>query len=123
MAISHLSDEKMVKTLLTLSKRGVQIEILTHDTERRVPDWVENQLDKQLLFRRYRHPQGFPMHNKFILIDTHQSREVIFGSMNFSKHSLYANHELLVVSSSSFLYDAFETRWQQMLNEKEALLS
>jgi len=123
MAISHLSDEKMVKTLLTLSKRGVQIEILTHDTERRVPDWVENQLDKQLLFRRYRHPQGFPMHNKFILIDTHQSREVIFGSMNFSKHSLYANHELLVVSSSSFLYDTFETRWQQMLNEKEALLS
>jgi len=112
-----------VKTLLTLSKRGVQIEILTHDTERRVPDWVENQLDKQLLFRRYRHPQGFPMHNKFILIDTHQSREVIFGSMNFSKHSLYANHELLVVSSSSFLYDTFETRWQQMLNEKEALLS
>jgi phosphatidylserine/phosphatidylglycerophosphate/cardiolipin synthase-like enzyme len=123
MAISHLNDAEMGKTLLTLKKRGIQIEILAHDTERRVPRWVENLLDEHLVFRRYRHPQGFPMHNKFILIDTHRSREVIFGSMNFSKSSLHANHELLVVSSSPFLYDAFETRWTQMLDETEAMSS
>jgi phosphatidylserine/phosphatidylglycerophosphate/cardiolipin synthase-like enzyme len=113
----------MATTLLTLKKRGMSIEILAHDTERRVPHWVENLLDAHLLFRRYRHPQGYPMHNKFILIDTHGTREVIFGSMNFSKRSLHANHELLVVSSSPFLYDAFETRWKQMLDETEALSS
>ncbi|QCQ22785.1 phospholipase D-like domain-containing protein [Desulfoglaeba alkanexedens] len=123
MAISHLNDAEMGKTLLTLKKRGMGIEILAHDTERRVPQWVETLLDAHLLFRRYRHPQGFPMHNKFILIDTHGTREVIFGSMNFSKSSLHANHELLVVSSSPFLYDAFETRWKQMLDETEAMAS
>jgi phosphatidylserine/phosphatidylglycerophosphate/cardiolipin synthase-like enzyme len=123
MAISHLNDSEMGKTLLTLKKRGMGIEILAHDTERRVPQWVENLLDAQLFFRRYRHPQGFPMHNKFILIDTHATREVIFGSMNLSKSSLHANHELLVVSSSPFLYDAFDARWKQMLDETEAMSS
>ncbi|MRR05725.1 MAG: hypothetical protein EG828_02080 [Deltaproteobacteria bacterium] len=123
MAISHLNDKEIGKTLLQLTKRGVEIEILTHDTERRVPGWMEELLDGHLIFRRYRHSQGLPMHNKFILIDSPQSREVIFGSMNLSNNSLYANHELLVVSSSTFLYDAFRERWEQMRNETQEIPS
>lgn len=117
MAISHLNDKGMVRTLRHLAKRGVEIQILAHDTERRVPPWVENELDGHLDFRRYRHPMGLPMHNKFILIDVPRRREVVFGSMNLSKHSLFANHELLMVSGSPFLYDAFRDRWEQMLHE------
>jgi phosphatidylserine/phosphatidylglycerophosphate/cardiolipin synthase-like enzyme len=123
MAISHLNDKEIGKTLLQLAKRGVEIEILAHDTERRVPRWIEELLGGHLTFRRYRHHLGLPMHNKFILIDTQRSREVIFGSMNLSKNSLYANHELLVVSASTFLYDAFRVRWEQMLKETQAIPS
>jgi phosphatidylserine/phosphatidylglycerophosphate/cardiolipin synthase-like enzyme len=123
MAISHLNDEAMGKTLLQLTKRGVEVEILAHDTERRVPVWMEDLLGGQLLFRRYRHSQGLPMHNKFILIDTKLSREVIFGSMNLSNNSLHANHEILVVSASTSLYDAFRERWEQMVEESEAMPS
>jgi hypothetical protein len=121
MAISHWNDKGMAKTLRYLAKRGIGIEILAHDTERRVPRWIENLLDENLLFRRYRHPEGVPMHNKFILIDTPRYREVIFGSMNLSKGSLHANHELLAISASPFLYDAFQDRWEQMVHEAEAM--
>jgi len=123
MAISHLNNVEIAKTLLHLTKKGVEIEILTHDTERRVPGWTEDLLDGQLLFRRYHHCQGLPMHNKFILIDAPGGREVIFGSMNLSNNSLHANHELLVVSASTFLYDAFRERWEQMRNETQAMPS
>ena len=123
MAVSHLNDEKIGKTLLQLAKRGVEIEILAHDTERRVPRWIENMLGGHLVFRRYRNCQGLPMHNKFILIDTTGGREVIFGSMNLSNNSLYANHELLVVSGDHFLYDNFRNRWEQMLEETERMTS
>jgi phosphatidylserine/phosphatidylglycerophosphate/cardiolipin synthase-like enzyme len=122
MAISHLSDKRMGNTLQSLTRRGIRIEILTHDTERRVPQWVEQQLDGHLMFRRYRHREGLPMHNKFILVEAPQYREIIFGSMNLSERSLHANHELLVVSGSSLLYDAFQERWQQMIQETEARL-
>lgn len=122
MAISHLSDKRMGNTLRSLTKRGIRIEILAHDTERRVPQWVEHQLKGHLLFRRYRHREGLPMHNKFILVEAPGQREIIFGSMNFSGRSLHANHELLVVSGSSLLYDAFQERWEQMILETEAIL-
>ena len=62
------------------------------------------------------------MHNKFILIDSHQQQEVIFGSMNLSQSSLHANHELLVVSADPFLFDAFRNRWEQMIQETESIL-
>ena len=119
MAVSHLNDKGMGKTLRLLAHRGVEIKILAHDTERRVPQWVENQLEKDLVFRRYRHSEELPMHNKFILLDTPRHREVIFGSMNLSERSLHANHELLVVSTNAFLYDAFRDRWEQMMHETE----
>ena len=65
-------------------------------------------LDGHLHFRRYRHRQGLPMHNKFILIDP-RGREVIFGSMNLSNNSLHANHEILVVSASTFSMMPFKS--------------
>ena len=123
MAVSHLNDRQIVKALLHLSRKGVKIEIITHDTERRVPSWIDTMLDGHMDFRRYRHPQGLPMHNKFILIDSGESREIIFGSMNLTQASLHTNHELLVVSGDHFLYDSFRNRWEQMLEETERMTS
>lgn len=120
-AISHLNEKKMVDTLIQLAERRIQIEIITHDTERRVPRWIEEQLGNTLAFYRYRHPEGLPMHNKFILIDAPRGKQILFGSMNLSERSLYANHELLVVSHNSSLYAAFAERWEQMMQEIQVM--
>lgn len=117
-AVSHFNDKQIGNTLHALARSGTKIEILAHDTERRVPPWIENLLDAKLSFRRYRHPEGLPMHNKFILIDSPEGREVICGSMNFSVRSLRANHELLMISSNPGLYADFFERWEQMLRER-----
>jgi phosphatidylserine/phosphatidylglycerophosphate/cardiolipin synthase-like enzyme len=119
MAVSHLNDKGMGKLLCRLAQRGLEISVLTHDTERRVPQWIERQLQTAVTFCRYQHAEGLPMHNKFMLIDTPGRQEVVFGSMNLSERSLHANHELLVVSNSPLLYNAFRNRWEEMIHETE----
>ena len=118
MAVSHLNDKAICKRLFALAGQGVRIEILAHDTKRRVPAWVEGQMLRNgIIFNRYVHPEGFPMHNKFILIDTPDRHTVAFGSMNLSVRSLRANHELLVVDDNLGLYQIFRRRWNEMLLE------
>ena len=118
MAVSHLNDKETCKRLFALAGQGVRIEILAHDTKRRVPAWVEKgMLQNGITFNRYVHPEGLPMHNKFMLIDTPDRHTLTFGSMNLSVRSLRANHELLVIAESVELYGAFQCRWDKMLRE------
>jgi len=120
MAVSHFNDKDVCKRLFDLAYQGVKIEVLAHDTRRRVPSWVEEQMLRSgITFNRYVHPEGLPMHNKFMLIDTPDHHTVTFGSMNLSVRSLHANHELLVVSENTVLYQAFLRRWNEMLEEVE----
>ena len=74
-------------------------------------------LGKGIIFKRYIHPEGLPMHNKFMLIDTRDRQLVVFGSMNLSIRSLNVNHELLMIAEDSALYHAFRKRWDEMLAE------
>jgi phosphatidylserine/phosphatidylglycerophosphate/cardiolipin synthase-like enzyme len=107
--VSHLNDPDICKRLFSLAAQGVHIEVLAHDTERRVPSWVEQEMLKNgISFNRYVHPEGLPMHNKFMLIDMPDRQIVTFGSMNLSVRSLHVNHELLVISEESFLYQTFQ---------------
>lgn len=118
MAVSHLNDKGICKRLFSLIHQGVYIEILAHDTQRRVPSWVEKGMLKNgITFNRYVHPERLPMHNKFMLIDTPERQLVTFGSMNLSVRSLHANHELFMISEEPFLYQAFQQRWDEMLFE------
>lgn len=115
MAVSHLNDAGICKRLCNLARQGVQIEILAHDTQRRVPSWVEKRmLQNGITFNRYVHPEGLPMHNKFMLIDTPKRQIVTVGSMNLSVRSLHVNHELLVISESPNLYLTFRQRWDDL---------
>ena len=117
-AVSHLNDPGTCKRLYKLVHQGVQIEVLAHDTERRVPAWVEEQMRLNGIdFRRYLHPEGLPMHNKFMLFEMPHRQVVTFGSMNLSVRSLRANHELLVIDETPGLYDLFRRRWDEMLRE------
>jgi phosphatidylserine/phosphatidylglycerophosphate/cardiolipin synthase-like enzyme len=114
-AVSHLNDPESCKHLFSLAAQGVHIEVLAHDTERRVPSWVEEQMLKNgIIFNRYVHPENLPMHNKFMLIDTPERQIVAFGSMNLSVRSLHVNHELLVITENQELYRAFRRRWDEL---------
>lgn len=118
MAVSHLNDRGICKRLFNLARRGVVIDIIAHDTKRRVPTWVEKQmLDNGVNFNRYVHPDGLPMHNKFMLFETPIRQTLAFGSMNLSVRSLHANHELLVVTEDRALFRSMKQRWQTMLDE------
>jgi phosphatidylserine/phosphatidylglycerophosphate/cardiolipin synthase-like enzyme len=117
-AVSHLNDPDICKRLFDLARQGVHIEVLAHDTERRVPSWVEEQMLKNgISFIRYVHPEGLPMHNKFMLINMPDRQVVTFGSMNLSVRSLLVNHELLVISEEPILCQTFQQRWEAMLLE------
>lgn len=117
-AVSHLNDRRICKHMLNMAREGVNIEVIAHDTQRRVPSWVEKQmLQNGIAFRRYVHAEKLPMHNKFMLFESSQRRIVTFGSMNLSVRSLHANHELLVISEDNFLYQEMEKRWHAMLRE------
>jgi len=118
MAVSHLNDSGICKRLFALAHKGAHIEILAHDTQRRVPLWVEKQmLQNGITFNRYLHPEGLPMHNKFMLIETSENQTVTFGSMNLSVRSLHVNHELLMISECQNLFHDFCRRWDEMLSE------
>ena len=118
MAVSHLNDRGICKRLFALSRRGVQIEIIAHDTQRRVPSWVEKKmLQNKIAFHRYIHSEGLPMHNKFMLIDAKDRHIVTFGSMNLSVRSLRTNHELLVISEDQALCQVFQRRWEDIQRE------
>lgn len=117
-AISHLTLEFMASTLIRLARRGIQVTMITHDTLRRFPRKIETMLSNvPISFYCYRHPQKLPMHNKFMLINSLGQKMVTFGSLNFTKRSLFANHEIFLVSQSPFLYEAFEQRWNHMLDQ------
>lgn len=117
-AVSHINDRGICRRLLMLARKGVHIEIIAHDTQRRVPAWVEKMmLQGGITFLRYVHPDGLPMHNKFMLIDTPKQQLLTFGSMNLSVRSLHANHELLVITEDTSLFQEMEKRWYEILNE------
>ena len=117
-AASHVRDGSVVATLTMLAAAGVQIELLTEGTERRVPQRIEQQLVKHgIAFARYNHPDGLPMHNKFVLAETPHGRWAAFGSFNLTRTSRWLNTELLVVSEDDAVFDAFAGRWDAMKAE------
>ena len=120
MAASHLNDRRICRRLSALARQGIGIKIIAHDTKRRVPSWVEREMNKNgIVFNRYVHPEGLPMHNKFMLFNKGDSKTIVFGSMNLSVRSLYVNHEILVVDKTPVLFEAFSQRWDEMQSEMQ----
>jgi hypothetical protein len=119
-AASHLRDGGIAATLGMLAAAGVQVELLTEETQRRVPPRIEHQLRASgVVFERYRHPDGLPMHNKFVLAETPDGRWAAFGSFNLTRTSRWLNTELLMVSEDDAVFDAFARRWDAMKAEMD----
>jgi phosphatidylserine/phosphatidylglycerophosphate/cardiolipin synthase-like enzyme len=118
-AASHIRGKSTVNAILGLSQRGAALEILAESTLRRVPTEVEQQLTSTgILFRRVSHPEGLPMHNKFVLVEENRHRWVVFGSYNWTTRSYWLNHEICAISADPKLFNAFAERWEVMKSQK-----
>jgi phosphatidylserine/phosphatidylglycerophosphate/cardiolipin synthase-like enzyme len=112
-AASHLNGMTSIKTMLALVRRGAVLEILAEPTLRRVSLKAERKLVQAgAKFRRVTHPEGLPMHNKFMLVEQNRRRWVVFGSYNWSTLSFWINQEICAISSQSRLFEAFAERWE-----------
>jgi phosphatidylserine/phosphatidylglycerophosphate/cardiolipin synthase-like enzyme len=117
-AASHFRDSSIARLLATLSVNGTSVEVLAHDTFRRVPVGIERILRTSgVNFRRYRHPEKLPMHCKFMLLEGKAERRVLFGSLNLTRTSRWLNHEVLLCSSNQDLFAALDARWTYVFAE------
>ncbi|MDZ7840051.1 MAG: phospholipase D family protein [Gammaproteobacteria bacterium] len=113
--MSHIKARSVLRSLRRASNRGVQISIITHDTERRAPRKVLSSLRAAgVETRRYRDTSRLPMHDKFMLLESTEEQRVYYGSLNLNLQSQLLNHEVLVSSENPALFEAFSSRWQEI---------
>ena len=119
-AASHLKGALVVKAIKGLAYRGATVEILAEPTLRRVPVEVERMLAQAgISFRRLTHPEGLPMHNKFVLAEKGGQKWVIFGSFSWTDRSYRLNHEIGAISTDDRLFDAFARRWEVLAAQQD----
>jgi hypothetical protein len=114
-AISHLKKGEFTNRLQLAVERGASVELLVHDTERRVPsELVEEMLGAGIRVVRIAHPDDLPMHAKFLLIDHSGQRSAWLGSHNFNKKSLKKNAELLLRTVDPDVIAALDARFDRI---------
>lgn len=115
MATSHMKARSVLKALCRARKRGAELRILTHDSERRAPASALRTLENSgVEVRRYRDTTGLPMHDKFMLTERGPEQRVHFGSLNLNVQSQLLNHEVLACSADNALFNAFAERWERI---------
>ncbi|HEY8154907.1 MAG TPA: phospholipase D-like domain-containing protein [Myxococcota bacterium] len=120
---SHLSGPSALRSLLGLARRGLALEVLVGGTERRVPGRGKRRLAAAgISVRRVLHPEGLPMHDKFLLVEAPDERWVAFGSFNWTEPSRRFNREIGVIAREPALFDAFEARWEALTTRADAFV-
>ena len=116
--ISHLKQGFLTLALMAAARRGVAVELLVHDTERRVPASTVKALDAAgITVRRYTRSDGLPLHAKFLLVEDGGRSTAWFGSFNFNPRSRYINKELLVRSSDPAIWRQLDARFKAIAAE------
>ena len=114
-AASHIKGPGGVRDLVGLTRRGARVEVLAESTQRRVPDDIESTLLRAgVRLRRFDHPEGLPMHNKFVLVEDGNEYWTLFGSCNWTSRSRWLNHEIGVITRNRALFETFSQRWDTM---------
>lgn len=120
-AISHMDDGPFARTLAAAAARGADVDLVVHDTARRVPNGVVHELDAAgARIRRYCDPQGLPMHAKFVVIDDGGQRSAWFGSLNYTVTSRYLNKEILARSTDAAVVEDLEARFHAIARTADA---
>jgi hypothetical protein len=117
-AISHMDQGPFARQLAEAAERGVQIDLVVHDTARRVPKGVVRDLGRAgVNIQRYCDAEGLPMHAKFVVIQDSGKRSAWFGSFNYTVTSRYLNQEVLARSTNAQVVDDLEARFQTLSDE------
>lgn len=112
-AISHLKAGKLTKQLVDAVSRGVSVELLVHDTDRRVPSELVGQLASAgVRIARVADQGALPMHAKFILTERGDNRVAWVGSYNFNKKSRRHNAEVLLRADDPSAYASLRDRFE-----------
>ena len=121
-AISHLKTGLLTRDLARSARAGACVRLIVHDTERRVPEATIAALATAgVEIARYRHPDGLPLHAKFLLIDEPDAvSTAYFGSFNYNARSRYLNRELLVRSREPVVVGGLAARFDEIAGEIEA---
>jgi phosphatidylserine/phosphatidylglycerophosphate/cardiolipin synthase-like enzyme len=114
-AISHLKKGELTKRLQEAVKRGAEVELLVHDTERRVPsELVEELSNANVRITRVQHPADFPMHAKFLIVEHGGQNSAWLGSYNFNKKSRRKNAEVLLRTTDTGVIEKLSKRFAQI---------
>lgn len=114
-AISHLKPGELTRQLQLAAKRGVSVELLVHDTERRVPSELVAEMSAAGVgIVRVAHPEDLPMHAKCLLVDQAGEPSAWLGSHNFNNKSLRKNAELLLRTTDAEVITALDGRFGQI---------
>jgi hypothetical protein len=114
-AISHLKAGELTKRLAKAVGRGAKVDLLVHDTERRVPtELVEQLANDGVGIVRVSHPDDLPMHAKFLLIERAGECQAWLGSYNFNKKSRRRNAEILLRTDDPTVVAQLEDRFNQI---------
>lgn len=119
-ALSHVKPGPFTRALAAAAARGVAVNLIVHDTERRVPEAMLLQLAQQgIRVRRYRHPQGLPVHAKYLLLQGAAVQCGYFGSFNFNTRSRLLNIELLARCTEPQALASLHERFAALEREAE----
>ena len=66
---------------------------------------------------RYRHPDGLPLHAKFLLLEDSGTKLAFFGSFNYNNRSANHNKELLTASSDLSVFASLSERFEFISRE------
>jgi hypothetical protein len=112
-AISHLKKGPLTFAIRLAVGRGAIVELLVHDTERRVPSGLVSEMRASgVHVHRVTHPDDLPMHAKFLLIERGKQCTAWLGSHNFNRKSLLHNAELLIATKNGQVIDALSERFR-----------
>ncbi|MBL8772954.1 MAG: phospholipase D family protein [Phenylobacterium sp.] len=117
-AVSHMDKGPVAARLMAAAQRGARVELVVHDTRRRVPRDVVAELRRSgVEVMRFCDPEGLPMHAKFVIVDHEDRRTAWFGSLNYNFGSRMMNQEILARSAEPQLVSAFDARFQRLADE------
>ena len=115
--ISHLKPGSLVERLKAEARRGARIRLMVHDTSRRVPEATVSELRQcGIEISRFVHPEGLPMHAKFIVADG----TAWFGSFNYNPRSRWLNDEILLASRHPDIVEPLARRFEEIAGSGES---
>lgn len=115
-AISHLKGTNFIHAMGGAAARGADVNLIVHDTERRVPEKDVARLRALgAKVGRFHHPEGLPMHAKFLLLDRPGHPPAAWlGSANFNPRSRWINEEILLRTTDPAVTGGLATRFAQI---------